>query len=152
MQPGVKGKENMQVYHPNFFRKDIFFSLTSTYELTMLFDSFLYYKGVWVIMYAVIKTGGKQYRVAKGDEVKVEQLQGEVGDEVAFDQVLLTSNGENVEVGKPFLENSKVVGRIARQGKDKKIVVFKYKRRKGYRRKKGHRQHFTLVRIEDIKE
>ena len=103
-------------------------------------------------MYAVIKTGGKQYRVAKGDEVKVEQLQGEVGDEVAFDQVLLTSNGENVEVGKPFLENSKVVGRIARQGKNKKIVVFKYKRRKGYRRKKGHRQHFTLVRIEDIKE
>jgi len=103
-------------------------------------------------MYAVIKTGGKQYRVAKGDVVKVEQLQGEVGDEVAFDQVLLTSNGENVEVGQPFLENSKVVGQITRQGKDKKIVVFKYKRRKGYRRKKGHRQHFTLVRIEDIKE
>ena len=103
-------------------------------------------------MYAVIKTGGKQYRVAKGDEVKVEQLPGEVGDEVAFDQVLLTSNGENVEVGKPLLENSKVVGRITRQGKDKKIVVFKYKRRKGYRRKKGHRQFFTLVRIEDISE
>ncbi len=103
-------------------------------------------------MYAVIKTGGKQYRVAKGDEVKVEQLQGDVGDEVAFDQVLLTSNGENVEVGQPFLDNSKVVGQIIRQGKDKKIVVFKYKRRKGYRRKKGHRQSFTLVRIEDIRE
>jgi len=103
-------------------------------------------------MYAVIKTGGKQYRVAKGDEVKVEQLEGEVGDEVAFDQVLLTSNGENVEVGQPFLENSKVVGRIARQGKDKKVVVFKYRKRKGYRRKKGHRQCFTLVRIEEIRE
>ena len=101
-------------------------------------------------MYAVIKTGGKQYRVATGDEVKIEQLQGEVGDAVTFEQVLLTSDGENIEVGQPFLENSKVVGRITRQGKDKKVIVFKYKRRKGYRRKKGHRQHFTLVRIEDI--
>ena len=102
-------------------------------------------------MYAVIKTGGKQYRVAMGDEVKVEQLDGEVGDAVTFEQVLLTSDGEKVEVGRPFLENSKVIGRITRQGKDKKVIVFKYKRRKGYRRKKGHRQQFTLVRIEDIK-
>ena len=102
-------------------------------------------------MYAVIKTGGKQYRVATGDEVKVEQLQGEVGEAVTFEQVLLTSDGEKVEVGRPFLENSKVVGRITRQGKDKKVIVFKYKRRKGYRRKKGHRQQFTLVLIEDIK-
>lgn len=102
-------------------------------------------------MYAVIKTGGKQYRVAKGDEVKIEQLKGEVGDAVTFEQVLLTSNGENVEVGQPILDNSKVVGRITRHGKDRKVVVFKYKKRKGYRRKKGHRQTFTLVRIEDIK-
>ena len=102
-------------------------------------------------MYAVIKTGGKQYRVATGDEVKVEQLEGEVGDAVTFEQVLLTSDGEKVEVGRPYLENSKVVGRITRQGKDRKVIVFKYKRRKGYRRKKGHRQQFTLVRIEDIK-
>jgi len=88
-------------------------------------------------MYAVIKTGGKQYRVAKGDEVKVEQLQGEVGDEVAFDQVLLTSNGENVEVGKPFLENSKVVGRIARQGKDKKNRGLQVQEKKGLSPEKG---------------
>ncbi|HDZ89470.1 MAG: 50S ribosomal protein L21 [Deltaproteobacteria bacterium] len=101
-------------------------------------------------MYAVIKTGGKQYRVAEGDEIKVEQLRGEVGDEVAFDQVILTSDGEKVEVGTPFLESTKVVALITRQAKDRKIVVFKYKRRKGYRRKKGHRQRFTLVRIKEI--
>lgn len=101
--------------------------------------------------YAVIKTGGKQYRVAMGDEVRFERLEGEVGDVVAFDRVLLTSDGETVEVGRPFVENSQVIGRIAYHGKDRKILVFKYKRRKGYRRKKGHRQQFTLVRIEDIK-
>ena len=102
-------------------------------------------------MYAVIKTGGKQYRVAEGDEIKVEKLPGEVGDQVAFDQVILTSDGEEVEVGTPFLESATVVGRIARQAKDRKVVVLKYKRRKGYRRKKGHRQRFTQVRIEEIK-
>jgi large subunit ribosomal protein L21 len=77
-------------------------------------------------------------------------LNGKVGDNVTFDRVLLTSDGEKVNVGKPYLETSKVIGRITHQGKDKKIVVFKYKRRKGYRRKKGHRQDFTLVRIENI--
>jgi large subunit ribosomal protein L21 len=101
-------------------------------------------------MYAVIKTGGKQYRVNPGDEVKFEKLKGDVGDSVTFDQVLLTFDDENVKIGKPFLGNSKVIGRITRQGKDRKIVVFKYKRRKGYRRKLGHRQRFTLVRIENI--
>ena len=103
-------------------------------------------------MYAVIKTGGKQYRVAKGDEVRFEQLPGDVGDAVNFEQVLLTSDGEKIQVGKPFLENSKVVGRITHHGKNRKVVVFKYKRGKGYRRKRGHRQQFTLVRIEDITE
>jgi large subunit ribosomal protein L21 len=101
-------------------------------------------------MYAVIKTGGKQYRVAPGDEVRFERLQGEVGDSVTFDQILLTSDGEKVKVGHPYLDNSKVIGRITRQGKNRKIIVFKYKRRKGYRRKLGHRQHFTLVSIEGI--
>ena len=102
-------------------------------------------------MYAVIKTGGKQYRVARGEEVKVEKLPGEVGDQVMFDQVLLASDGEKVQLGQPYIENSNVVGTITRQGKNRKIVVFKYKRRKGYRKKRGHRQPFTLVRIEDIK-
>lgn len=101
-------------------------------------------------MYAVIETGGKQYRVDPGKEVKVEKLQGEVGDDIIFDQVLMTSDGEDVKVGKPFLEEAKVTGRITLQGKNKKILVFKYKRRKGYRKKMGHRQQFTQIKIEDI--
>lgn len=101
-------------------------------------------------MYAVIKTGGKQYRVAQGDEVKIERLPGEVGDSVTFDQVLLTSDGEDVKVGQPFVENSRVVGQIMRQDKDRKIIVSKYKKRKGYRRRNGHRQEFSLVMINDI--
>jgi large subunit ribosomal protein L21 len=101
-------------------------------------------------MYAVIKTGGKQYRVTSGDEIKFEKLDGNVGDSVTFERVLLTSDGKKVNVGKPYLKTSKVIGRITHQGKNKKIVVFKYKRRKGYRRKQGHRQDFTLVRIENI--
>ncbi|OPX39516.1 MAG: 50S ribosomal protein L21 [Desulfobacteraceae bacterium 4484_190.1] len=101
-------------------------------------------------MYAVIKTGGKQYRISEGDEVKFEKLEGAIGDTVTFDEVLLTSDGENIALGQPYLENSKVIGRITRHGKNKKIVVLKYKRRKGYHRKKGHRQHFSLVRIESI--
>ena len=96
-------------------------------------------------MYAVIESGGKQHRVSAGDEVMVE-----VGETISFDKVLLTSDGETVNVGKPYLDDAKVVGRIARHDKHKKILVFKYKRRKGYRRKRGHRQQFTLVRIEDI--
>ncbi len=103
-------------------------------------------------MYAVIMTGGKQYRVAPGDQVKFEKLNGEVGNSVTFDKVLLTSDGENVKVGQPYLDNSKVIGRITRQGRNRKIIVFKYKRRKGYRLKQGHRQHFTLVNIENIEE
>ena len=95
-------------------------------------------------------TGGKQYRVAQGDEIKVEKIPGGIGDPVTFDQVLLTSDGENVQLGKPCLEDTKVVGSIARQGKNKKVIVFKYKKRKGYQKKRGHRQHFTLVRIEGI--
>ncbi|MGD8228366.1 MAG: 50S ribosomal protein L21 [Desulfobacteraceae bacterium] len=101
-------------------------------------------------MYAVIESGGKQHRVSTGDEVMVEKLVGEVGEVISFDKVLLTSDGETVKVGKPYLDDAKVVGRIARHDKHKKIVVFKYKRRKGYRRKKGHRQQFTLVKIENI--
>jgi large subunit ribosomal protein L21 len=101
-------------------------------------------------MYAVIESGGKQHRVCTGDEVIVEKLAGEVGETISFDKVLLTSDGETVNVGKPYLEDAKVVGRIKRHDKHKKIVVFKFKRRKGYRRKRGHRQQFTLVRIENI--
>ncbi len=101
-------------------------------------------------MYAVIESGGKQHRVSTGEDVLVEKLVGEVGETISFDRVLLTYDGEKVSVGRPYLENAKVLGRITRHDKHKKIVVFKYKRRKGYRRKRGHRQLFTLVRIENI--
>jgi large subunit ribosomal protein L21 len=101
-------------------------------------------------MYVIIQTGGKQYRVAQGDDLILEKLPGQVGDTVVFDKVLMTSDGENVQVGKPYLENTKVLGRLKRQDKSKKIVVFKFKRRKGFRRTKGHRQPFSLVKIEGI--
>jgi large subunit ribosomal protein L21 len=101
-------------------------------------------------MYAVIQTGGKQYRVAPGEEVKVEKLPGQVGDTIAFEKVLLASDGEKLNIGKPYLDNIRVVGRITRHDRNKKIVVFKYKKRKGYRRKRGHRQGYSLVKIENI--
>jgi large subunit ribosomal protein L21 len=101
-------------------------------------------------MYAVIKTGGKQYRVSPGEEVKLEKLPGEIGDPIAFDKVMIVSDGEDVQIGKPYLENTSVVGRVMRHGKRRKIIVFKYKRRKNYRKKRGHRQLFSMVKIEGI--
>ena len=101
-------------------------------------------------MYAVIQSGGKQYRVSPGEEVKLEKLQGEVGDPIAFDKVMVVSDGENIKIGKPYLENTSVVGRLTHHGKGRKVLVLKFKRRKGYRRKKGHRQQFSMVKIEDI--
>ncbi|MFB0520257.1 MAG: 50S ribosomal protein L21 [Desulfatiglandales bacterium] len=101
-------------------------------------------------MYAVIQTGGKQYRVKPGDDLSVEKLEGAVGDEVHFDNVLLVSKEDKLTVGRPVLENAKVIGRIIRQGRGPKIVVFKYKRRKRYRKKQGHRQDFTGIRIVEI--
>jgi large subunit ribosomal protein L21 len=101
-------------------------------------------------MYALIQTGGKQYRVSPGEEVKIEKLPGKIGDQITFDKVLLTSDGETTNLGNPYLENTRVAGHITHHGRDKKIVVFKYKRRKGYRRKQGHRQDFSLIRIDTI--
>ncbi len=101
-------------------------------------------------MYAVIETGGKQYHVTQGQDVKVEKIPGQAGQEIVFDKVLVVSDGENVTIGKPYVENAKVLGKLARQAKDRKVPVFKYKKRKGYRRNKGHRQDFSLVRIENI--
>ncbi len=101
-------------------------------------------------MYAVIQSGGKQYRVSPGEMVKIEKLTGKAGDPVVFDKVLMTSDGEKVTLGSPYLSEARVTGRITRHGKNRKIVVFKYKRRKGYRKKQGHRQDFTLVKVEDV--
>jgi len=101
-------------------------------------------------MYAVFQSGGKQYKVSAGDEVKVEKLPGEVGEDVVFDKVLLASDGEDVRVGNPFVGDARIVGRIARHDKAKKVLVFKYKKRKGYRKGRGHRQPYTLVRIQDL--
>jgi large subunit ribosomal protein L21 len=101
-------------------------------------------------MYAVVSSGGKQYRVEQGETLKVEKIPGEVGSAVSFDRVLMYADGENVKIGRPVLEDATVVGHIVEQGKAKKIIVFKYKRRKRYRRKQGHRQHFTAVKIDAI--
>ena len=101
-------------------------------------------------MYAIIQTGGKQYRVAPGDVLRVERLMGERGDEVILDQVLLVTDGETVQVGQPLVANATVRCQILRQGKGKKIIVYKKKRRKNYRRKQGHRQLFTALQISDI--
>ena len=101
-------------------------------------------------MYAVVATGGKQYRVQEGEILRIEKIPGEVGAAVSFDQVLMYSDGENIAIGQPVLENAVVKGHIVEQGKGKKIIVFKYKRRKRYRRKQGHRQQFTAVKIDRI--
>ena len=101
-------------------------------------------------MYAIIKTGGKQYRVAEGDEIYVEKLAANEGDEVAFDQVLTIVNDDDVKVGKPFIKGAKVTAKVEAQGKAKKILVFKYKAKSNYRRRQGHRQPFTKVVIEKI--
>jgi large subunit ribosomal protein L21 len=101
-------------------------------------------------MYAVVATGGKQYKVQEGEILRVEKLTGEVGSEIAFDQVLMTSDGENVKIGQPMVEGAQVKGHIVEQGKSKKIIVFKYKRRKRYRRKQGNRKQFTAIKIDTI--
>jgi large subunit ribosomal protein L21 len=102
-------------------------------------------------MYAIVKTGGKQYKVREGEILRVEKLTGDVGSEISFEDVLMFSDGEAVTVGQPKVDNVTVSGHIVEQGKSKKIIVFKYKRRKRYRRTQGHRQQFTAVQIDSIK-
>ncbi|MEE4184749.1 MAG: 50S ribosomal protein L21 [Gammaproteobacteria bacterium] len=101
-------------------------------------------------MYAVFKTGGKQYRAAKGDKLKIEKLDAAEGDSVEFDEVLLVGEGDDVKVGTPVLTGSKVAGKVVAQARHKKIEVIKFRRRQNYRRTHGHRQPFTLVEITDI--
>ena len=101
-------------------------------------------------MYAIIKTGGKQYRVQEGDKIFVEKLTNDVDSEVVFDQVLAVVNDGDVKVGSLVVEGAKVTGKVLEQGKEKKILVFKYKAKSDYRRRQGHRQPFTKVVIEKI--
>ena len=101
-------------------------------------------------MYAILKTGGKQYKVAEGDVITVEKLEAEEGAVVTFDQVLTVVKEDGVVVGKPVVEGAKVTAKVEAQGKDKKILVFKYKAKSNYRKRQGHRQPFTKVVIEKI--
>lgn len=100
-------------------------------------------------MYAVIRTGGKQYRVEPGDKLRVEKLPGEPGAKLAFD-ALLVADGDKVDVGRPTVAGVKVEGEVVRHGRGKKIIVFKFRRRKNYRKKQGHRQAFTEVKVTGI--
>jgi len=102
-------------------------------------------------MYAVVATGGKQHKVQEGEILRVEKLAGDVGSTVTFDQVLMTSDGTDVALGAPVLEGAEVTGTIVEQDKSKKVLVFKYKRRKRYRKMQGHRQPYTAVKINTIK-
>lgn len=101
-------------------------------------------------MYAVIETGGKQYKVSEGDVIFVEKLEVAEGESVTFDKVLVLADGENINFGAPVVAGATVTAKVEKQGKAKKIYVFKMKRKKNYRRKKGHRQPFTKVTIEKI--
>lgn len=101
-------------------------------------------------MLAIIKTGGKQYIVSPGDKIKIEKIEAKEGDKVVFDQVLLLEKGRTVSIGTPFVEKAKVEGKILKQGKGKKVVIFKHKPKKRYMKKTGHRQPFTEVEIVKI--
>ena len=101
-------------------------------------------------MYAIIQSGGKQYRIMEGEKVKVESLSGNADDQVTVGEVLLVNDGERTLVGTPYVEGASVTGRIVAHGRARKVTVFKYKRRKDTKKKKGHRQSFTELVIEKI--
>ncbi len=101
-------------------------------------------------MYAIVRTGGKQYQVSQGDRLRVEKIDGQVGDTVELNDVLMAVDEGNINIGTPQLENVTIKATIAEQGKAKKIIVFKKKRRKGYRLKQGHRQPYTALTIDEI--
>ncbi|MEZ4423850.1 MAG: 50S ribosomal protein L21 [Gemmatimonadota bacterium] len=101
-------------------------------------------------MYAVFRTGGKQFRAEPGATLRVPTLDAEPGDSVTFDDVLVASNGDSVSVGTPVVSGASVKAEVIGHGRDKKIIVFKRKRRKGYRKKQGHRQGFTEIRVDSV--
>jgi large subunit ribosomal protein L21 len=101
-------------------------------------------------MIAVIKTGGKQYKVIPGQKIKIEKLENKIGDEIVFDSVLLLDNEKDVLIGKPFIDGAKVLGKVLAQERHDKVIIYKYKPKKRYRLKKGHRQPYTEVEIVKI--
>ncbi|NLF36421.1 MAG: 50S ribosomal protein L21 [Clostridiaceae bacterium] len=101
-------------------------------------------------MYAIIETGGKQYKVSEGDTLFIEKIEAEDGTKVEFDKVLAVSTDDGLKVGKPYIEKVKVTAEVEKNGKGKKIIVFKYKAKKGYKKMQGHRQPYTKVKIEKI--
>lgn len=102
-------------------------------------------------MFAVIETGGKQYKVSPSQKIKIEKLDAKEGDQVVFEKVLLTADGENVRVGTPYVSGAKVEAKVVRQGRHDKVIVFKYHSKTRYRKKKGHRQPYTELEIVAIK-
>jgi large subunit ribosomal protein L21 len=104
-----------------------------------------YYRGF--IMYAVIKTGGKQYRVASGEKIKVEQIPADVGSQITLDQVLLVADGDKVSVGAPLVSGAKVQATVVSHGRHDKVTIFKMRRRKHYQKHGGHRQNYTEIQI-----
>ncbi len=102
-------------------------------------------------MLAVIKTGGKQYKVSEGDKIKIEKLDNAEGEEVIFPEVLLLENKKEILIGTPFIKDAQVKAKVLKQGKNEKVIIFKYKPKKRYKVKKGHRQPFTEVEITEIK-
>ena len=101
-------------------------------------------------MYAVIKTGGKQYRVVAGEKLKIEQIPADVGAEINLDQILMVGEGESVKIGTPLLSGASVKATVLAQGRHKKVTIFKMRRRKHYQKHQGHRQNYTEIRIDDI--
>ncbi|MFN4131540.1 MAG: 50S ribosomal protein L21 [Caldimicrobium sp.] len=102
-------------------------------------------------MFAVIKSGGKQYVVKPGDRIKVEKIEGQIGDSIEVKEVLLLKKGDEIKIGTPVLDSVSVMAEIVEQGRSPKIIVFKKKPKKGYKRKKGHRQYYTMLEIKEIK-
>lgn len=101
-------------------------------------------------MLAIIKTGGKQYLIKEGDKIKIEKIEGKEGKEISFTDVLLLQKDKKTEIGTPKVKNAKVIGKILKQGREEKVIIFKYKAKKRYKKKAGHRQHYTEVEIKDI--